>query len=81
MEHTQDAELQARLAALERSLADLTAAGVDEAALAGLEQQAADIRQQLSGGGVQVGRDQTVQGDMVARQDRHADQHRRRPVR
>ena len=67
MEHTQDADLQARLAALERSLADLTAAGVGEAALAVLEQQAAAIRQQLSGTGLQVGHDQTVQGDVVQR--------------
>jgi formylglycine-generating enzyme required for sulfatase activity len=67
MEDPQDAELQARLAALERSLADLTAAGVGEAALAVLEQQAAAIRQQLSGTGLQVGHDQTVQGDVVQR--------------
>ncbi len=33
--------------------------------LATLEEQAAALRQQLSGSGVQVGRDQTVQGDLV----------------
>ena len=77
MQHTQAADLQARLAALERSLADLTAAGVGEAALAGLEQQAAAIRQQLSGTGLQVGHDQTVQGDIVQRDkiDRQTNPH------
>jgi formylglycine-generating enzyme required for sulfatase activity len=71
-------ELQRQLAILERSLADLAAAGVGEAALASLRQQAADIRQQIDtgggafvGGGVDtrggdfVGRDQVVHGDQV----------------
>ena len=60
-------ELERRLAAVERSLAELTAAGVGEAALAALRAQAAEIRQQMGAGGVQVGRDQTVQGDLVFR--------------
>ncbi len=58
-------ELLRQLATLERALADLLGVGAPEAVLAPLRQQVDQVRQELSGTGVQVGRDQTVQGDLV----------------
>ncbi len=60
-------ELRRQLAALERFLADPAAAGMDEVLLAPMRQQADTVRQLLLGRGVQVGRDQTVEGDLVLR--------------
>ncbi len=58
-------ELRSQLASLDSSLAQLTAAGVPEAALAALWQQAAAVRQLLVGAGVQAGGDVNVGGDVV----------------
>lgn len=58
-------ELRSQLASLDSSLAQLTAAGVPEAALAALRQQAAAVRQLLVGAGVQAGGDVNVGGDVV----------------
>ncbi len=61
-------ELRRQLAALERSLADLAAAGVGEAALAALKQQAAEVRQRIStAGGAYTGRDVSAGRDFVGR--------------
>lgn len=60
-------ELRRQLAALERFLADPAAAGMAEALLAPVRQQADEMRQLLIGRGVQVGGDQTVEGDVVLR--------------
>lgn len=54
-----------QLAALEQSLANLAAAGVDETLLAPMRQQADALRQLLIGRGVQVAGDQTIHGDLV----------------
>ncbi len=60
-------ELRRQLAALERFLADPAAAGMAEALLAPVRQQADAMRQLLVGRGVQVAGNQTVAGDVVLR--------------
>ncbi|MBM4457822.1 MAG: hypothetical protein FJ011_08695 [Chloroflexi bacterium] len=64
------AETQRQLTILERSLAELTQAGVAETLLAPLRQQVEALRQQMADAGVQVGRDQTVQGDLLVDGDK-----------
>lgn len=58
-------ELRSQLASLERSLAELPAAGVSEVVLAALRQQADAVKQLLVGAGVQAGQDVNVGGDVV----------------
>ncbi|MGE5603119.1 MAG: NACHT domain-containing protein, partial [Nitrososphaerales archaeon] len=58
-------ELRQQLAALERSLADLRAAGMGEAVLAPLRDQANVIRNRIVAGGDADGRDKIIQGDEV----------------